>query len=408
MRILIWIVTLFTLAVGAAMLVSQDWGTVRFVLPGWSVGMSVKFFVVVLFVSFIVAYLFIRLIQKAWALPGAVGQWRERRRRQRADRSLRDALMAFHEGRYALALKHAEKAYEASDHPATAALLAARAAHALRDDARYRGWIDRLADKGEEVQTAKLMTEAELAVVSHNFEEAAEKLDALQQDGRHVAVLRLALRVALALHRWDEAVRLIRQLHKHKALTEEQAQPLLCRAHLERLREHADESGGEALVEAWNAIPGGERKDRQLMAGVAPLFAYAGKSRVVRRTLESLLERLLDEQWDSSLARLYGFCGDESASQEAGEKDWLKACLSKGEEWGKKHKNDPGLLFALGRLCVASQLWGTAEGYFSASLGLNPAIDTYLALARVSEHLGRNPAEVQQYYRTAAEMAAGG
>ena len=393
MRVLIWIITIFALAVGLSMLVSHDWGFVQFVVPQqWRLQVPTKLFIVVLLVAFGVTYLLIRLLRGTLALPEVVGQWRERRRRQRADRALREAVLTLHEGRYAKALKFAEKAYEASDHSAAAILLAARASHALCDDARYHEWIARLEDEG--VQTARLMTEAELAVVSRDYEKAAEKLDALQPDGRrHIAALRLSLRVSMALWQWDESLHLIRSLCKHKALTEEQARPLLCRVHIERLRacaERNDSENGDALTEMWKAIPSDERENRQLMLEVVPLFARAGKGYVVRRTLE----RLLDDKWDTALARLYGFCGD------------VGACLSKGEKtWLPDHREDPGLLFSLGRLCAESQLWGKAVEYFQLSLRWQPEVETHLALANLFRHLERSEEE-QEHYRAAAEMVA--
>jgi HemY protein len=403
MRVLIWVITIFALAVGMSMLVSHDWGFVQFVVPQqWRLQVPTKLFVVASLVAFGVAYLLVRLLRGTLALPEVVGQWRERRRRQRADRTLREAVVTLHEGRYAKALKLAEKAYEASNHSPAAILLAARAAHALCDDARYREWIERL--DGEDAQTARLMTEAELAVVSRDYEKAAQKLNALQPDGgRHVAALRLSLRVSMALCQWDESLRLIRLLCKHKALTEEQARPLLCRVHIERLRACADErlyacvdhdngddGKKDALTEMWKSIPSDERETRQLVKEAVPLFARTGKGYVVRRTLE----RLLDAEWDTALARLYGFCGD------------VGACLSKGEkDWLPDHEEDPGLLFSLGRLCAELQLWGNAVKYFELSLRWQPEVETHLALADLFKRLDRREEE-QKHYRAAAEMVA--
>ncbi|MDR1423286.1 MAG: heme biosynthesis protein HemY [Azoarcus sp.] len=392
MRTLIWIVVLFFLAVLVALLFRFNWGYVEFLVltdaGRYRVQMLLETFLALMLGTFVVAYFLIRIVRSAVALPEVVGQWRERRRRQRADKSLRQALLTFHEGRYAQALKFAEKAYAASDHPVAAVLLAARAAHALRDDDRYRRWIERLAEEGDSARVARLMTEAELAIDSRDFDEAAARLNALGRDGRHIAALRLSLRVASALKHWEDVIRFTRQLRKHKALTEEQAQPLLRLANLERLREHADD--GDALVEIWDGIPTAERDDHDLVAQAISLFAQAGKGRLMRRTLE----RLLDNEWDSDLVSLYGACGGEE-----------NACLAKGEDWLKAHPRDPGLLFALGRLCFVTQLWGKAESYFNASLGQKPAIKTHLALARLFEQLERLD-DAQRHYRAAAQMAA--
>lgn len=392
MRALIWLIGIFALAAGMAMLAGLNDGYVLVVLPPWRAQLSLNLLLLLLVLGFAVGYLAIRLVRRTLALPAAVGQWRERRRRQRAGQALRDALRTLFEGRFTQSLKFASSAFSSGESPAMAALLAARAAHAMHDDTRYRIWLGRAADLGEEARVARLMTEAELAIEHRRFEEAAERLETLKLAGhRHIAVLRLSLRVASALRRWEEALRLTRQLRKHKALSDEQALPLLRRAHLERLQERAGE--GDALALLWNEIPADELADRRLVERAVPLLADAGQGALVRRTLE----RLLDAEWDDGLARLYGHCGEGAGD--------AVACLAKGEAWLKQHPRDAGLLFALGRLCIVSQLWGKAQSYLEASLNLAPTVETHLALARLLEQL-EHPEEAQRHYRAAAERVA--
>ncbi len=392
MRALIWLIGLFALAAGLAMVAGLNDGYVLVVLPPWRVQLSLNLLIVLSIIGFLAAYAVMRLVRRTLALPGRVVQWREQRRREKAGRALRDALRAFFEGRFAQALKLASSSFATDDHPAMATLVAARAAHAMRDDTRYRIWIGRAADQGEEARAARLMTEAELAVQVRRFDEAAERLEMLRLAGhRNIAALRLSLRVASALDKWDEVLRLTRQLRKHKALSDEQAEPLLRRAHVERLQELAGDSA--ALAAYWNTIPADELQDRRLVERAAPLFAAADQGAIVCRTLE----RLLDEEWDSGLARLYGHCGN-------GEGDAV-ARLAKAEAWLKRQPRDAGLLYALGRLCMDAQLWGKAQSYLEASLNLLPSVDTHLALAQLLEQL-ESPERAQQHYRAAAERAA--
>ncbi|MDO9596660.1 MAG: heme biosynthesis HemY N-terminal domain-containing protein [Azoarcus sp.] len=393
MRALIWLIGIFAFAAGMAMLAGLNEGYVLVVLPPWRAQLSLNLLLLLLVVGFALGYLVIRLVRRTLALPAAVGQWRERRRRQHGGQALRDALRTLFEGRFTQSLKFASSAYSSGESPAMAALLAARAAHAMHDDTRYRIWLGRVADLGEEARVARLMTEAELAIDHRRFEEAAERLDTLKQAGhRHIAALRLSLRVASSLRRWEEALRLTRQLRKHKALSDEQALPLLRRAHLERFKERAGEA--EALAQLWKEIPADELADRRMVERVVPLLADAGQGALARPTLE----RLLDAEWDEGLARLYAHCGEGGGD--------AVACLAKGEAWLKQHPRDAGLLFALGRLCIVSQLWGKAQSYLEASLNLAPTVETHLALARLLEQL-EHPEEAQRHYRAAAERVAG-
>ena len=61
----------------------------------------------------------------------------------------------------------------------------------------------------------------------------------------------------------------------------------------------------------------------------------------------------------------------------------------KRRRWLVAHDNDASLLRALGTLCVRAQLWGKAQSYFEASLALDDAYETRVALGELFARLGR-------------------
>ena len=399
MRTLIWLIGIFAIAVGVAMVAGLNDGYVLLVAPPWRVQLSLNLLVVMVVVGSALGYALVRLISRTLQLPTRVAQWRERRRRERAGRALADSISALFEGRFAQSLKSAARAYEIGDEAPMAALVAARAAHALHDEPRYREWLGHAAEQsakqgGTKDNVARLMTEAELAVEGRRFEEAAARLATLREAGhRHIAMLRLEASVASALGRWEELVATVRQLRKHKALTEEQAAPMLRRAHVERMRELAGD--GAALAAYWKQIPANELQDRGLIERVLPLLARVGHGEQARKQVE----RLLDERWDSDLARQYAWCA-------VGEGD-VRACLQKAESWLPQQARDAGLLFSLGQLCINAQLWGKAQSYLESSIQHGATVEAYLALAHLLENLERKD-EAQGHYRAAAELVAGG
>lgn len=390
MRNLLWLIALFALAVGVALVAGLNTGYVLLVVPPYRIQLSLNLLLFLVAVAFGVAYFVSRLVGRTLELPSRVSAFRDRQRRDRAGRSLRDAVRVYLEGRYAQALKLADGAFDAGEGKGLAAVMAARAAHALGDDNRYRIWLARAAEVGDEVRVARLMTEAEMALQGRRFDEAAERLAVLQTGGqRHIAALRLSLRTAQAQGEWEEVLRLARQLRKHKALTPEQAEPLIRRAHLEWLRSHDHDP--EGMARYWKRLPNEELHNSRFVEKAVPLLRAAGQGALARQALEELL----DKDWDSSLARLYGVCGDDDPV----------ACLARAERWLARQPRDSGLLFALGRLCFQNQLWGKAESYLEASLALTPSVETHLALAQLAERLDR--AEMaQKHYRAAVELAA--
>ena len=69
----------------------------------------------------------------------------------------------------------------------------------------------------------------------------------------------------------------------------------------------------------------------------------------------------------------------------------------------REHPQDAQLLAALGRLCVAAELWGKAQNYLEASLSFGASRAAHLDLARLAEREGR-AAEAQKHFRRAGEL----
>jgi len=392
MRMLLWLLALFALAVGVSLALGYNEGYVLVVLPPWRLELSLNLFVVLIVGGFLLGHALLRLVSHTLRLPRAVRDFRERKRREKAGRALREAVQQLFEGRYGHALKNAALSHDAGEAPALSALVAARAAHFLRDGRREAEWLQRAAEHDTEAHAARLMTEAELHVDARRFDAALAAIEALQASGgRHIAALRLALRVHRGLGRWDDVLKVARQLEKHRALTPEGAAPLKQRAHLENLR--GREGDARALVAYWEAVPAEERRVSRLAAAAARALISAGEGARAQR----IIEQQVDVEWDTELAGLYAECrGGDTLGR-----------IARAEKWLEKHPEDARLLLALGRLCREQQLWGKAQSYFEASLAIQSSQDAHVELATLFAQLGRSE-ESNQAYRSAAALCRQG
>src|SRR5438093_380117 len=172
MRVLFWLLAVFAAAVALVILGRVGAGYVMFVYPPYRVELSLPFFVVASLAGFLLLYAAMRLLGHAVSLPTYVRAYRSRRRRERAHAALAAALQAYYEGRYARAEKEAAAAFEAGPTPGLAALLAARAAHQMRDFERRDRWLERAEEAGEGLQTARLVSRAEFALEERDFARA--------------------------------------------------------------------------------------------------------------------------------------------------------------------------------------------------------------------------------------------
>ncbi|MDD5295548.1 MAG: heme biosynthesis protein HemY [Rhodocyclaceae bacterium] len=391
MRALFWLIGLFSLAVGLSLAARYNDGYVLFVLPPWRVEVSLNLLVVLWLAAFAILYLLLRLVVNTLRMPGQVRAFRERKKKEKGQRSLREALSSLFEGRYGQAIKSAEIAAATGEAPGLSALVAARAAHAMNDEARFQSWLARAARHDAQVRSARLMTQADLYCRSRDFTAALESLETLDRGGqRHIAALRLALKVRQGAGQWQEVLRLARHLEKHKVIGSEHAAALKARANQELMRGMEHDPLG--LARYFDDLPAAERRDAKMAALAARALLDAGDEASLL-SARQVIEEALEAEWEPLLARLYGEIkgGD------------LRARTAKAEKWLKSHTEDAQLLMTLGRLCREQQLWGKAESYLEAALAVEPGRAAHLELARLYDILGRSES-ANKHYREAAEF----
>lgn len=391
MRILVWFLILAAVATGLAVAGRHNDGYALLVLPPWRVEMSFNLLAILVIGSCVAIYLLLHAVASVVRMPAAVAEFRSRRASARADSALRAAVLAWQEGRYSQAIKSADIAFLANHAPGLAALVGLRAAHALHDDERIEEWGERLHFNEAGMRAVRLKTEAELALDSHDYKLARERVDQLlAEGGRHIAVLRLSLRISQALGDWPDVLKLTRQLEKHKALTPEQAAPLRMHAHRESLA--ALDGDAEQLARYWRAMPDEDKRDVRLALAAAQALGAADNC----GQAAAIVEDFLDRQWDTTLAAAYGQCrgGD------------VVARIAHAEKWLNSHPRDASLLLTLGRLCRQKQLWGKAQSYLEASLAVEASPETHLELASLLENELEKSAVAERHYRQAALLGA--
>ena len=249
---LVWLLVLAVMAVALALGASQllaD-GYAMFVLPPWRAELSLNFLLLVLVLLFIVLHILVRLIQHIRALPKSVADFQQRRAVMRSADVLQDAYRLLAEGRYGHALRELEANYVGHAQAPMMALLGWRAAHALRDEEKIALWRKRASESATEFESARLITEAELALTDRDYADAAAALQQQAAKGRlQIATIRLQLRAAQGLGHWREVARLARQLEKYRGMTAEQVRPIRHRARLENLNELRGDTCAAALLE---------------------------------------------------------------------------------------------------------------------------------------------------------------
>lgn len=384
MKYMAWILVLFG-AAAALTIASHNPGYVMLVYPPYRIELSLTLFIVLLLLFFVSGYGLVRLILAALQLPAYVRQFRLGRAQARSRELLDEVLSAFFEGRYAAAEKAAARAMESGETSALHPIIAARSAHELREYKKRDAYL--AAAKGRAIgdSTMRLMTTTKFMLDQRDPHAALDALHELRDSGvkGHPGAMSLELKAQQQAGNWDEVLSLLDQLEKHETIDALAAEQLRQQAWLEKIRRQEDLAGLTAYLK--NIPDKVKRQGRFAAITASALIRHGGCL-----PAHQLLADSLNAQWDSDLVALYGDC-------QSGE---VVAQIEQAEKWLNHHKQDAGLLLALGKLCMHQKLWGKAQNYLDASISLAPSHAAYTALGQLAERLGKSD-EAAKHYQNA-------
>ena len=385
MRRLIWILLTVSVAVGLALLMRFNHGNLALLWPPYRVDVSINLALLVLVVGFALLHLLLIAFSNALNLPARVRGYRERRARETATAGLRDGLLALFEGRFGRAERLAQGALGDRSLAGPAMLVAARAAHRMREAERRDRWLESAAaEPGAE--HAKLVTEAEMAVDDRRPLDAIAAIEKLHRNGpRHIQSLRVALRAYEQAERWSDLLHTLRQLEKRDALHPAAVRGLKTRACRALFAAKADDA--QEVHKLYASLTPAEREIEEVAEASALAFLAAGRGDQGAAIVEAALERAFDER----LARLYPRF--ESVP--------VRDRLRRAEAWRARYGDEPALLLTLGELCAQEGLWGKAEGFLAAAAQARPGREAWLLLGWLEDRLGR-PEEAARFFRLAA------
>lgn len=391
MKSLIWLLALFAAAV-AFTLAAHNPGYVQLVYPPYRVEMSLTLFVVSLLGLFIFGYLSVRLLLAVLRLPAYVRAFREGRTQNKGRAAMMEALTAFFEGRYAAAESAAVQAMELGEDSGLNPIIAARAAHELREFDKRDAYLADAENKTVGEETMRLIAKTEFQLDQKQPQSALGSLKELSTAGKrkHVGALTLELKAQQQAGNWDAVLEVTAQLEKRKAIDTTLAAQLRQRAWVEKLRNQVHNI--EALRSLWKSVPGEFKYQPKVAATAAQAFLKMHDPVAASK----LLVESLNTQWDSDLVTLYGDCPTDDVT----------AQINQAERWLKTQTDDAGLLLALGKLCLHQKLWGKAQSYLDASISLHPSQAAYNSLGILAEKLGKKE-EAFSYYHLAMELEDG-
>ena len=424
MRIALWLLALFGIAVAAALFAGNNPGSITLFWPPYRIDLSLNLFMLLLLGAFLTLHLAWRALSAFFALPREARLWRLRQRERSMQLALLDAFSQLTAGRFVRARKAAEsvlaqvqsletggdKLGYAARLRAVSHLLVAEAAHALQDrvarEQHYRMALEQ-ASQGtvSETREGVRLRAASWALHDRDAPLALQFLDEMGQGAaRRTLALRLRLKAARMARRTLAALETARLLAKHRALSETAAQGVLRGLAIELIDDAHDPA---QLQKAWAQLDAGERAMPDVAIQAADRLLLLGGDHALGRqwlspTWDLMQERpgAVSPQQCVNLVRALerGFASVAGAP----DVEWL----TRIESAQLKNPGDAVLQYLAGVTCMRLQLWGKARQLLTQSLtrlqdaGLRR--DAWRLLAELAQEQGDADAATQAW-RNAAQ-----
>ncbi len=395
-KIIIGLLFLAVLVLSAVLFVQKDAGFVMIKYGDFSLQTTLAFGIAVVVVGGLLIQIFIRFLLVLLRLPKTLAKRSEQRRFEKSRKLLNLGLIDLAEGRFEQAENNLLKLIDYAENPLINYLAAARAAQQLSKYDQRDNYLKAAHDVRPDAAIAIGVSQAELQLSSNQSERALATLSHLRTlVPKHDYVLKLLSKVYIKTQEWALLCELLPEIRKKKLFNEEELNELELKAFTGCLNESSlkDE---DSLAKAWSKIP-------KLMQTQASLILHyielVNRHSHDSKLIEQLIVKSINQQWNTELLDYYGRLASEDPTNQ----------LTIAEKWLQDYGSSDILLLALGRICIRLKLWGKAQNYLEASIGIKASAESCLELADLLNREELNePEKAGQYYRQGLQLCLRG
>ena len=407
MRVALWLMALFAIAVASALFAGNNHGTVSLFLSPHRVDLSLNLFLLLLAGSFLTLHLAMRALSALMNIPLQARRWRLLQKERAMHTALLESLSHLVSGRFVRARKAAELVISLEESVQRSGerlayggrlrtlshLLAAESAHALQNrsvrDSHFQLALEEAASReAQEAREGVQLRGARWALDDRDAIAAVQWLDQLPHGAaRRTVALRLRFRAARQSGQSQLALETARLLTKHRAFSEAAGKSITRGLAIELIRAAHD---AVQIQRAWDALDRAEQQIPEVAFEAAErLLAHSGTVTVSRQWLLPVWDAMVQGHVDLTLAQRIrlarslerGF----SAPDGAPDSGWL----ARIETAQMGNPRDAVLQYLAGVVCMRLSLWGKAQQLFKQSLAMlqdsELTRDTWLALAQIAE-----------------------
>ncbi|VEB33273.1 heme biosynthesis HemY N-terminal domain-containing protein [Legionella cherrii] len=369
-------------AVALGIQLNKDPGYVLVAINHWTIETTVWVAVFGLIILFIILYLILRLFKQISRTPSTLTRWHSKRLSQKAQAITRKGFIEYSEGYWLKAKNHLIQALPNTDTPLLNYLTAARAAQKMGDNQLRDDYLREAQQSMPEAKIAVELTQAELQLANHQWEQALATLKHLHDIApRHPYVLKLIMQLYQEVKDWPQLITILPDLKKYQVVNPQEFALLQYNAYLQRMIDLVKQNQAEAVHTFFHSLPKTLSDEPNIIAEYIRFLL----KRADYTTANDLLRRALRKDLSPQLIRLYSLLPTDEKQ------------LTFAEGLLKKHAHSAALYLCLGQICMKRQLWGKAKYYLEKSNEIEPTALAYEIQGQLHEKLGEEALACKSY-----------
>ncbi|EMC4200453.1 protoheme IX biogenesis protein HemY [Cronobacter sakazakii] len=355
-------------------MVASHQGYVLIQTDTWNIETSVTGLAIILILSLVVLFAIEWLLRRLFRTGARTRGWFAGRKRSRARKQTKLALLKLAEGDYQQVEKLMSKNADHAEQPVVNYLLAAEAAQQRGDEARANQHLERAAELADNDQIPVEITRVRLQLARNENHAARHGVDRLLEiTPRHPEVLRLAEQAYIRTGAWSSLLDIIPSMQKAGVGDDEHRDALTRQAWIGLMDQARADQGSDGLKAWWRNQSRKTRHQPALQVAMAEHLIECDDHQTAQEIILDGLKRQYDDRLVLLMPRL-----------KAGNPEQLEKAL---RQQIKTYGDRPLLWSTLGQLLMSHGEWKEASLAFRAALKQRPDAFDYAWLADVLDRL---------------------
>ncbi|MCG8709767.1 protoheme IX biogenesis protein HemY [Brenneria sp. 4F2] len=340
----------------------------------YNIETSVTGLVIILVLLFLALLAIEWVIRRVFRTGARTRGWFLGRKRSRARKQTKAALLKLAEGDYLQVEKLMARNADHADQPVVNYLMAAEAAQQRGDDFRTKQYLERAAEIADGDQLPVDITRVRIQLARHEDHAARHGVDRLLEVApRHPEVLRLAEQAFLRTNAYGAMLDIIPAMRKTNLHDDAQLQELQQQAYIGLMNQAMADGGSDGLKQWWTNQNRKVRNEVALQVAMAEHLIECDDHDNAQKIILDGLKRQYDDRLILLLPRL-----------KSSDPDRLKKTL---HQLIKQQGATPLLNSTLGQLLMKHGEWQQASDAFRAALEQRPDAYDYAWRADALERL---------------------